>query len=185
MITIPWQLVALVLPAEQREVAIQEAIASACVSYQLLAARGKLHAASPGAIASFAVKQARSGRHVGGRQDGACDVMSPVVRRRHGIDVVSYHRSGGTTVGWQILVIPDRRAAVADLAAFRIDFACWLVSQSHRDRKIIAALASGERNCVVAQRFGITRGRVSQLRRKYERGWWVFQGEAETMARAA
>ena len=31
----------------------------------------------------------------------------------------------------------------------------------------------------VAERFGLSEGRVSQLRRKFERLWRVFQGEAE------
>lgn len=43
------------LPLEQREDAIQEAIASACVSYQILAAEGRLHVAHPGTLATFAV----------------------------------------------------------------------------------------------------------------------------------
>jgi hypothetical protein len=38
-------------------------------------------------------------------------------------------------------------------------------------------LARRERTHVVAERFGITSGRVSQLRRRYEWGWLKFQGE--------
>ena len=71
------------LPPDRKEEAVQEAIASACVSYQRLAARGRLHAARPGTLATFAVNFVRNGRHVGGRQDGARDVMSPAAQARH------------------------------------------------------------------------------------------------------
>jgi hypothetical protein len=30
----------------------------------------------------------------------------------------------------------------------------------------------------VADRFGLTEGRISQLRRRFEQLWWRFQGEA-------
>jgi hypothetical protein len=63
------------------------------------------------------------------------------------------------------------------LAAFRIDFADWLSTFSRRDRRIITALGSGVRSTVVAQSFGISEGRVSQLRRRYERQWMSFQGQ--------
>jgi DNA-directed RNA polymerase specialized sigma subunit len=63
------------------------------------------------------------------------------------------------------------------LAAFRIDFAQWMKRLHRRDRRIIAAFVSGERTWSVAERFGISEGRVSQLRRKYEREWRVFQGQ--------
>ena len=66
------------LPLEQREDLIQECIASACVAYQRLAAQGKLHLACSSSLATYAVKQARGGRHVGGHQDAARDIMSPV-----------------------------------------------------------------------------------------------------------
>ena len=39
-------------------------------------------------------------------------------------------------------------------------------------------MAGGESTHAVAGRFGISAGRVSQLRRKYERLWLAFQGEA-------
>ena len=55
------------LPAERRQDAIQEAIATACVNYQLLAARGQLDVAHASTLADFAVRHVRGGRHVGGR----------------------------------------------------------------------------------------------------------------------
>lgn len=170
------------LPPLRREEAIQEAIASACVSYQILAAKGRLHEAHPGTIADYAVCHVRNCRHVGGHQDGARDVMSPVAQRRHGIQVKCLHLrpSGGGCYGWKQMVTADRNASIPDLAAFRIDFGRWLRMLAKRDRKIISALVSGERALAVAGRFGISAGRVSQLRRRYERDWRIFQGENTT-----
>jgi hypothetical protein len=161
------------LPAEQREEAIQETIAAAVVSYQKLASKGQLHVARPSTLATFAVLHVRNGRHVGGHQDAAGDVMSPIAHRRHDIILASVGDDG-----CRGMLIADRKADIPNLAAFRIDFKHWYSSFSRRDRKIIAALASGERTKTVAERFGLSHGRVSQLRRRYERDWLLFQGEA-------
>jgi hypothetical protein len=76
------------------------------------------------------------------------------------------------------LVVANRRSSIPDLAAFRIDFADWLRSMTRRDRRIIVALASGEGTAVVAQRFGLTAGRVSQLRRRFQKDWMTLQRQA-------
>ena len=166
------------LPPQRREEAIQEAIASACVSYQLLAAKGRLHDAHPSTIADYAVRHVLNGRHVGGKCDGVRDVMSPRATWRQGHQVISLPPSGCGCDGWKQLILAYRKASIPDVTAFRIDFGRWLRRLSKRDRKIISALVSGERTFQVAGRFGITQGRVSQLRRRYERDWRVFQGEA-------
>jgi hypothetical protein len=163
------------LPLVHREEAIQEAIAFACVNYQHLAAQGKLRVVHPGTLATFAVNRVRCGRHVGGKQDTANDLLSPRCQRRHGMRVESI---GGD---WRRMLIADRKASIPDVAAFRIDFACWLSQLDERDRRIIGAFIAGEHGCAVADRFGLSAGRVSQLRRRYERDWLVFQGESVPM----
>jgi len=176
------------LNTDRREEAIQETIAAACVNYQLAAAQGKLNFVRPSCLADFAVRHVRTGRHVGGAQDAARDVMSPSCQRRHHMEVVSYDRDRLTaslrdgTDGWKRIAVEDRKAMIPDLAAFRIDFAGWLQKLTHRDREIICALSSGHSTKAAAERFGLSEGRVSQLRRKFERLWRVFQGEAEAAA---
>src|ERR1017187_5045724 len=93
------------LRPEQREDAIQEAIASACVSYQILAAKNRLHDAKPATIATFAVNYVRNHRHVGGHQN-VRDVMSPLCQHRHGTKVV------GDSDGWKLIAVEDRNANV-------------------------------------------------------------------------
>ena len=173
------------LTADRREEAIQETIAAACAIYQLAAVQGKLNVVCPSSLANFAVRHVRTGRHVGGNQDGAKDVLSPLCRRRHGVQVVSHDRHhayasvcDGTTDGWRRIAVEDRKTNIPDLAAFRVDFGEWLRTLTRRDRRILSALSSGDTTGVVAERFGLTAGRVSQLRRKFEQLWRRFQGEA-------
>ena len=169
------------LPPERREDAIQEAISSACYSYHRLAVRGRLHVVRPSMLATYAVNYVRNFRHLGGRQDSARDVMSPLCQRRHGVRVHEFQaaQSGDIVDGWRYLTLPNRKAKIPDLAAFRVDFAAWLRSLSHRDRRIVDRLACGDRTMEVADKFRLTWGRVSQLRRRFERDWCVFQGEKQ------
>jgi len=168
------------LPADRREEAIQEAIAAAAVSYQVLAAKGRAHDAHPSTIATHAVQHVRSHRHVGASQEAARDVMSSVARRRHGFKL-----DFGNCHGLQNMLSSSGRADVPELAAFRVDFDRWFSMFAKRDQRIITALASGEFTKAVAERFGISPARVSQLRRRYERQWLVFQGEAHEEQAAA
>jgi DNA-binding NarL/FixJ family response regulator len=161
------------LPVEQRQEAIQEAIAAAAVSYQILVAKGRVHDAHPSTIATHAVQHVRGHRHVGGSQEAARDVMSSIARRRHGFRV-----EYGKFDGLQNMLTAIGRVDIPALAALRIDFDRWFRTFTQRDQKIIGALASGECTKAVAEKFGISPGRVSQLRRRYERQWMVFQGES-------
>ncbi len=114
--------------------------------------------------------------------------MSPACQRRHHVKVVSYDRDRlpatlrDGTDAWKRIAVEDQKAGIPDLAAFRIDFAQWLRLLTDRDREIICALSSGDSTKLVAQRFGLSEGRVSQLRRKFERLWQIFQGEADAAA---
>ena len=172
------------LPSERRHESIAEAIAAACISYQRLAAQGRLQCAHPSTLADYAVKHVNSGRHVGGHQDAAKDVLSPVAQRRHGVHVVHCHIPVPLLDGaaWKDLAVAERKASVPDVAAFRIDFTEWLRTMRRRDRRIINALVAGEGTMEVAHRCRVSAARISQLRRKYEREWAVFQGEASEKA---
>ena len=176
------------LNADRREEAIQETIAAACVNFQLAAVQGKLSVVRPSSLADFAVRHVRTGRHVGGSQDAARDVMSPVCQRLNGVKVISIDRDRlpaslrDGTDGWKRIAVEDRKAMIPDLAAFRIDFTQWLQLLTDRDRRIICALSSGDSTKAVAERFRLSEGRVSQLRRKFEQLWLAFQGECAEAA---
>jgi hypothetical protein len=172
------------LKPERRQDAIQEAVAAAYVSYCRLAVRGLLHLATIGSLVTFAVRHVRANRHVGGTQETLNDVLSPAAQRRHGIQNLTYRpkSSDAKCDDWLAETIADKKAKIIDLVWTKIDFAAWLSTLTRRDRQIVAALARHERTSDVAERFGLTRGRVSQLRRRYEWDWLRFQGEINQAA---
>ena len=58
-----------------------------------------------------------------------------------------------------------------------LDFAAWLGSLPTRNRRIAEMLAGGAAGKDVARRFGISPGRVSQLRGELREHWQCFRGE--------
>jgi hypothetical protein len=128
------------IPAAHRADAVAESIAAACVHYQRLAAQGRLHQAFVSSLADHAARHAAQHRQVGGKQSSR-DVMSPLTHNKHGIDVSSINQAADR---WTPALLEDRKFGPADTAAIRIDFDDWLRSRTPRDRKIVAAMTSGE-----------------------------------------
>jgi hypothetical protein len=58
-----------------------------------------------------------------------------------------------------------------------VDFPEWVHRRSDRDRRLIGAMLVGERTRDLAGRFGLTPGRVSQLRREFHDDWSAYRGE--------
>jgi hypothetical protein len=171
------------LPAVDREEGVQEAASAACVNYHALAHCGRLQVATPSTAATLAVRHVRNGRHVGGHQDGAQDVLSSVAQRRHGVCV--RRLSPGSNLGeLRDLLIADRRVDIPSTVAFRLDFSHWLSTFTRRHKRIITMLADGHRPSVVAERLGLSAGRITQLRQHFERTWLRFQGELPREAAA-
>jgi DNA-directed RNA polymerase specialized sigma24 family protein len=161
---------------ESREELVQETVARALLDYLRLVERGKDHVASATPLARFAVAQVRQGRRVG-QSLNSRDVGSEYCQSRHGIIVNSLH--GRDDLGdWRETLVEDKHSTPAQLAAMRCDFAAWLSSLPCRSRRLAERLAMGETTSGAASLFGISRGRVSQLRRELCRAWYAFQGES-------
>ena len=153
---------------EAKEECVAEVVANAFCAYQRLIERGKEDVALPTPLARYAIKQVRSGRRVGTKLS-VRDVMSPANRR-----VVVQHFDGV----WQEALVEDRHAGPAEIAASRIDMADWLRSLERGKRRIAKSLAQGETTSTVAHMFGVTAGRISQLRQELKRSWEEFQSQA-------
>jgi hypothetical protein len=163
------------LGLDAREEAVQEAIAHAFAAFTRLVRLDKLDLAYAAPLARFAVARVRDGRSVGSRLN-ADDVMATWCQKRRKISIESldqYEERGG----WREVLVEDGTASPADIATSRIDFSCWLESLSGRDRRLAEILATGEKTRAAARRFGISAGRVSQMRRKLHEAWQRFQGE--------
>jgi hypothetical protein len=67
---------------------------------------------------------------------------------------------------------------VPEQAAFRIDWPAWLTTIPERDRRLLEDLALSHRTGVLAQKYGLSPGRISQKRRQFHDDWQRFCDEA-------
>jgi hypothetical protein len=146
-------------------------------------------------VMSFTTLLARavnSGRRLAG-MERAKDVMNKATQRRHGFQVeplpastrTSHEELYGAARGQQRHDAFEERlrdnmvTPVPDQVAFRIDFPRWRLSHCRRNRRIIDAMALGERTLDLSKKFGISPSRVSQLRQEFYLDWHRFLGDLD------
>jgi hypothetical protein len=78
---------------------------------------------------------------------------------------------------WEELVVEDRNSSPAEIAACRLDFRAWLRRLDRGRRALATRLARGESTTEVANRFGVSSGRISQLRNELRNSWHLFHNE--------
>jgi hypothetical protein len=123
------------LDPEAREEAVQETICYALLAYRQLVARGKADVAYPSPLARYGVAQFRAGRRVGSRLNKN-DALSSYAQRQRGFRVDSLDKFDGEEEGWREVVVEDRHAGPAEIAATRIDFSQWLKTLTTKQRRI-------------------------------------------------
>jgi hypothetical protein len=168
---------------ELRQELVQETIANSLANYARLLELGKQDLAFPSALARFAVAQVRNGRRVGNRLRIG-DALSEFAQRKKCFCVERLDYFDGDENCWQEIVVEDRRASPADVAACRIDFASWLTRLPERLRKMAMHLAAGETTSATAKKFQVTPARVSQIRQLFKKSWEAFQGETNAAEQA-
>lgn len=168
---------------EARAEAVQEATANACLAYQRLATLGQADRAFASSLANFAVKQVKTFRRVGTSQN-VRDFFSELAQYKGRVTLERLDRFGRDSEEWIEAVVEDHRTPVFDQVQFRIDFSEWLARLRPRDRKIALSLSVGNSTGDVARQYGVSAGRVSQLRRELYASWHSFLGVTEE-ARAA
>jgi hypothetical protein len=156
---------------------VAETVALARKGFLALTARDK----DPGDfVTTFARRCAqavRAGRRLAGQESGR-DVLAPAARQCHGFAVgrlPDYTTPYGGA--WQESLVDNTRSPVDEAAAFRLDFPRWLATLAERDRRLVEDMTLGHRPGELARRFGLSAGRVSQLRRHYHAAWRRFHGE--------
>jgi len=157
-----------------------------------LSEKGKDPLQFPTAIADVAARAVKAGRRLCGKNRSK-DVMNPLAQRRHDFVVeplpVSTRRSHEDRYAnphgqqaqdsFEERLRDNTQTPVPEQVVFRLDFPAWVCSRSERDRRIIDDLLQGERTLDVADRHGLSPGRVSQLRREFLTSWEHFCGEEE------
>jgi len=162
------------VPRSQREEFQANALALACVMFWRLVQRERGDLASPTPLATYACRQTREGRMCG-TSANVRDLTSRYCQHKTGVRGHSLQQRDPETGDWQELVVEDRQASPADVAATRIDFREWLATLSPKQREIAEWLAQGETTQAVARRFRVSAGRISQLRRELQASWEAFQ----------
>ena len=160
--------------ADKREEAVAETVALAWRWFLRLAERGKDAGEFPSVFAAFAARAVRCGRRVCG-QEKSKDVLSPSAQQRHGFCVERL--PDVPTVGenpFAEALADNTQSPVPEQVCFRCDFPAWLLTRTERDRRIIADMMQGEQTSALADRHGMTAGRVSQKRREYHEDWERF-----------
>lgn len=165
---------------EQREDALQETVASAFVAFARLCERNRSRFGVPRSLARYAVAHWFAGRRVGSSLNGN-DVLSAYAQRRHQLRVEHLDPEEESGDAWRASLIADRQTPVPDQVWFRIDFPVWLAQLSSRNRQIATALAQGHTTHEVSQRFLLSPGRVSQLRREFCDSWRQFHGDLDSL----
>ena len=165
------------LAPSEREDAVQEVVARSLLQFLRLLEVGKADLIYAGPLARFGVARVRSGRRVGGRLN-VRDVSSRYCQARKGVALESLDHWDESSGHWRDVLVEDRQATPADIAAARIDVSAWLESLPPRSRRLAERLALGESTSDAARQLGVSRSRVSQLRRELHRAWQAFQGES-------
>jgi hypothetical protein len=154
------------LSLEARDEAIEEAIVSCLFAYARLHEQGRTGSVTPSNLAWYAALQVKSGRPTVGSMNGT-DPLSRYAQLENGIQVEQSK--------WIDLLVEDKRASVPDQVAAKMDVGDWFATLSRRMKQIARDLAFGFSTSEVAKKYGVTAGRISQLRRMLENSWAEFQ----------
>ena len=176
--------------AVQREDCIGETVALAWQWFVRLMRRGKDATQFVSALASLAAKSVYAGRRLAGATRSN-DVLSAVAQRRHGFTVASLPPSARASHThlyraphsqdlqdtYEERLHDNAVTPVPDQVQFRIDWPAFLATLCERDRRLAAFLSWGHSGKRAARQFGLSSGRVTQLRQRWCRDWRTFQGE--------
>jgi hypothetical protein len=158
------------LRPDAREEAVREGVAHCVFAYLRLHERGRIHFATPFTLVLYSARHVRRGRPAAGSMNSK-DPLSQYAQLGNGIRVDS-------KVGeWIEELVEDKRAPVPELVAAKMDVGTWFSSLSHRMKQIAKDMAFGSSTKELAEKHGVTAGRISQMRRSLERSWAEFQGE--------
>ena len=104
--------------------------------------------------------------------DRAKDVLSPQAQQHQGFAVCKlpdYRTLDGSPL--HEALHDNTRSPVDEQVCFRLDFPAWRASRTERDCRVLDDLMLGERTLDVAGKYGLSPGRVSQLRREFLLDW--------------
>jgi hypothetical protein len=129
------------------------------------------------------VCQARDGRKVGGSLN-VRDISSDYCQQRKSIVLDRLDHFDSEDQAWSEVLVESKECGPAETAICRLDFGSWMKRLPRRLRKIAMFLANGETTTAAAAQFGLSQGRISQIRGELFSAWKLFQGEEPVTAAA-
>jgi hypothetical protein len=162
---------------EAKDDAVCEIIASCLCAYRRLHERNELHRAFASTLVRYAVKVYYRGRRVGTSQCSR-DVYARAAQPGNTFEKQSIGISRGQRAAWMESLTDDHSTPIPEQVHFRIEFPRWLEIQTPRNRRIAETLSVGYTTAEVANKFQISPGRVSQLRKHFCESWQAFTDES-------
>ena len=159
------------LGGEAREDAIEEGVVHSLLSYSRLHGKGRAEKANASSLAWYAVRAVKGGRPAVGRMNR----KEPLSRYAQVGSGIRFEHHDGQ---WIDKLVADKRAPIVDQVAAKMDVSAWFGSLTQRTKQIAKDLALGCSTSEVANKHGVTAGRISQLRRMLEESWDAFQQQA-------
>jgi len=163
---------------DKRDDCIAEMVALSFQWYLRLIERGKDPTQFPTALATYAARAVRSGRRLCGQEKGG-DVLSPLAQVRHSFNTQTIPEYDTSTADNTTLdALRDNTATPPpDQAHFRVEFPRWVKTYADRERRLIHDMMQGERTHTLAEKYGLSPGRISQRRRDFMVDWNHFCDE--------
>ena len=158
------------LDHEAREDAMEEGIVHSLLAYLRLHEQGRADVATASSLAWYSSRQVKRGRPSAGSMNGK-EPLSRYAQIGNGIQIEPHSK-------WIDMLVEDKRATVPDQVAAKLDVGAWFATLTKRMKEIAKDLAFGFSTSEVAKKYGVTAGRISQMRRMLEESWLMFQGEA-------
>jgi hypothetical protein len=169
------------LDPEAKAEATAEVVAAAFIMFVGLVRDGRASLAFPSVLGMYGVKRVRIGRAAATPMN-VRDVSSVYCQLKKKIRLERLDTFDRNSQSWLEVLVEDKHATPADIARVRIDFADWLGTLSARDHRIVDDLAAGERTSDVARKFGVSAGRISQMRGQLKESWAAFGADADADA---
>jgi hypothetical protein len=154
-------------PAAKDE-AIAEGVAHSLFAYRRLNEQDRTEVATSSTLAWYSSRQVMRGRPAAGRMNG----REPLSRHGQLTNRIKIERLPSK---WIDAIVLDKRAAIPDVIAAKMDVGAWFATLTQRMRQIANDLAFGCSTSEVAKKYGVTAGRISQLRRTLKESWATFQ----------
>ena len=162
---------------DTREDCVCETVALCWVWFVRLVAQGRNPDSFMTALAHYGATAVHGGRRACG-QEKAKDVLSRRCQRRRGFTVAAFQDSADADdpMGGAIAdALHDNTSTpVPDQVQFRCDFPVWKRRLPDMKRRLVDRLALGHRTTDLAAEFGLSEGRISQLRKEFGAGYMAF-----------